>query len=169
MKASLLLFSLFFLFSCATNPYRPYKGNTGYSEIQTGQDTYEIQFHGSSKQDELKAREYAIVRAAEIAKNEGSPNFKIDSAKTREKQELYSYYSPDYYPYWGYNSYPYGYHGYRYGYYYGWYGGGYSYVETRPVVRITVSMESGPCEGCLSTNQEIREAQASGILQDHAG
>jgi hypothetical protein len=36
-------------------------------------------------------------------------------------------------------------------------------------VRITVTMENAPCDGCRSTSQEIREAQASGILQQHAG
>jgi hypothetical protein len=160
MKAGLLLFTLFFLISCASNPYKPYKGGTGYSEIQTGKGTYEIQFHGSSKQDGLKAKEYAIARAAEIARSENAPYFKIADNQTKEGQEFKSYYSPGYYPYY---SYP------GYGYYYGWYGSCYNYVETQPVVRITVTLENEACDGCRSTNQEIQEARASGILNQHAG
>jgi hypothetical protein len=160
MKPVLLLFSLFFLFSCATNPYKPYKGGTGYSEIQTGKGTYEIQFHGSSKQDGLKAREYAIARAAEIARSENAPYFKIADNQTKEGQEVRSYYSPGYYPYYAYPG---------YGYYYGGYGGYYNYFETNPVVRITVTLEDSACDGCRSTSQEIQEAQASGIYQQHAG
>ncbi|HKP95189.1 MAG TPA: hypothetical protein VJ385_05465 [Fibrobacteria bacterium] len=151
MKICLLLFSLFFLFACAPNPYRPLSSGLGYTEAKVSKNQYEIMFHGSSRQDPLVARQYAIVRAAEIARREHYPYFRIDNAKTREREEIRTYVDRD--PYYG------------YGYGYGWgncYGS--TRIETKPVVRINVIMDSTACFNCLSADEELKEAKASGIL-----
>jgi hypothetical protein len=128
-----------------------------------------VMYHGTDNQDELTAMKFAIARSAEIASREDYPYFRIDSSKTVEKQVLKSYMASDpYYPYgpYGWNS------GSYYRPYYDWDGWAddyntYTYVETQPVVRLTVTLERSACEKCYSTDKKIEEAQASGILSEN--
>src|SRR5882724_6675817 len=76
------------LSACAApNPYRPLDNGIGYTEANIANDRYEIMFHGTADQDELTAKKFAILRAAEVAKHANFPYFRIDNAKTREKED----------------------------------------------------------------------------------
>lgn len=169
MKPLLLLFSLFALFACSTNPYHPYSDNVGYSDAKRSGNTYEVMFHGSDNLDELGAMKLAEVRAAEIAQREDFPYFRIDSVKTSEKQVQKTYVTSD--PYY-YNYGPYGWYN---GPYYGW--GGYynsgcnavTRTEDRPVVRMTFTLEREACGDCISTNEKMQQAAASGIIPRDKG
>ena len=167
MKTALLLFSLFAIFSCATNPYRPFRDDVGYSELRESKDEYQVMFSGTDDQDELGARQYARARAADIAKREGYAYFKVDSVRVRDKMVQKSYVTSDPYCYDG----PYGWYP---GPYYGYGGMGYyggacdntvvTETETHPEVKLTFSLENAPCENCISVDEKLEQADAAGIL-----
>lgn len=150
----------FLLTGCATTAYQPLQNGIGFTEVEVGKDKYEIMFHGTSDQDELMAKKYAMVRAAEIGKRNGFPYFTIDNGKTKEKEdretvrESESQSVPDD-PY---------YHPYparrrktetrtitR--------------TETRPVIKIVVHYTKDECPDCLSVDGKLQEAMDAGILK----
>ena len=100
MPRLLLRFTLsagvFLLAACASNPYHPYKGGVGYSEVNTARNRYEVVFHGTSGMDEATAKAHAIRRAAEIGKANGMPYFRI----ARSRNDAVSEYvrDPDLFP-----------------------------------------------------------------------
>ncbi|MDB5051339.1 MAG: hypothetical protein JWO30_4410 [Fibrobacteres bacterium] len=159
MQKTAVLFSACILFACAApNPYRPLDNGLGYTEVNIARNRYEVMFHGSPDQDELTAKNYAILRAAEIAKHENFPYFRINKDKTREKESRETVresetrsdpYAP--YPrrYWGKRT----------------QSRTVTYTEKRPVVKLTVTLDSAACEDCLSADAKIAEAEAAGILR----
>ncbi|GEM_PF-1929536 len=146
------------LAACAApNPYRPLESGLGYSEVNIAKDRYEIMFHGSTEQDQLTAKKYAILRAAEIAKRENFPYFRVENGKTREKEERQTIretethvdpYDP--YPgrYWGRKTHKHT----------------VTRTEISPVVKITVTLDSAACGDCLSTDAKIQEAAQAGVF-----
>jgi len=65
------------LTACATGPsaYGPANGNSmGFENTQIEKDRFRIAYTGRS---EAEARDYALLRAAEIALNEGYSHFKV--------------------------------------------------------------------------------------------
>ena len=155
-------FTVILLSACAApNPYRPLESGLGYTEVNIAKERYEIMFHGSTDQDPLTAKKYAILRAAEIAKRENFPYFRVENGKTREKEKRQTvketvtridaydpYYDP--YPrhYWGRRTHKHT----------------VTRTETSPIVKITVTLDSAACEDCLSADDKIREATEAGIL-----
>jgi hypothetical protein len=57
--------------------YRPYSNEVGYSDLQVGKDTWEVQYVGPTSQTELQAEEMAILRAAELTHLSGARWFLI--------------------------------------------------------------------------------------------
>lgn len=162
MKFILAVFSLFAIFACSTNPYRPYKDNVGYSDAKKSPQKYEVMFHGSDDLDELGSMKLAIVRASEIARRENYPYIRIDTTRTTEKPVAKTYATAD----------PYYYHP------YGWYGwNGYynsscnavTRTENYPVVRMTFTLEKEPCSGCISVDEKLEQAAAIGIIPKDKG
>ncbi|MEO7956166.1 MAG: hypothetical protein ABIW76_05725 [Fibrobacteria bacterium] len=152
---ALAICAILWLSACAApNPYRPFEGGLGYSDLQIAERRYQIMFHGAEDQDPLTAKKFAILRAAEIAKRENFPYFRLEEGKTREKEAKSTIRETDTRvdPYGGYGPYP------------GRYGGRRTHrhtitrTETRPVVKITVDLDSAACEDCLSADDRIREA-----------
>jgi hypothetical protein len=152
-----ILASALLLSACAApNPYRPFEGGQGYTETVVAQDRWQIAYHGTADQDEVTAKKYAIVRAAEIAKRDGFPGFRVEDGKTREKQERDVIRESvavrdDPYPgrYWGSRRVR---------------QRTVTHTEKRPVVKITVVMEKENCDQCLGTDAILADAAGSGIL-----
>ena len=70
------------LTACATGPsvYGPANGNSlGFQNTQIERDRFRISYTGRS---EAEARDYALLRAAEIALNEGYSHFKVLGGNT---------------------------------------------------------------------------------------
>lgn len=166
MIRSLILTSTLLLAACAVTPYQPFSGGVGYSEVATTRTRYEVVYHGLTGMDEATAKNYAIVRAAEIAKEKGMPYFRIAGSRTRETREVTR--DPDLFP-----RTP-------------WTASGHemtewewrreqelaasrarsSVRETRaPVVRLIVDLVAEDCESCLSTEEKLKEAADDGILK----
>jgi hypothetical protein len=88
--AACLLFA-----ACAVTPYQPYSGGVGYSEVNTARNRYEVVYHGTRGMDEATAKNYAIVRAAEVGRKNGMTHFRIARSRhdalveTREDPDLF--------------------------------------------------------------------------------
>lgn len=154
------------LAACAVAPYKPYSGGVGYSEVGTAKNRYEVVYHGITGMDEATAKNYAIIRAAEIAKKNGMSHFRIAGSRTTETREFTR--DPDLFPRtpwtasrremteWEWRrereleeSRARG-----------------TVRETRaPIVRLTVDLVNGDCEACLSVEAKLREAKEKGILK----
>jgi hypothetical protein len=145
---------------CATTVYQPLDNGIGYSEVEVGKDRYEIMFHGTSDQDELAAKKYALVRAAEVGKRNGFTYFRVDNAKTREKEEKEvvresqsrsvpedPYYRP--FPARRRRTET----------------RTVTHTERRPVVKIAVTYLHEECPDCLSVDAKLQEAAGEGILK----
>jgi hypothetical protein len=151
---------------CAVTPYKPYSGGVGYAEVATTRSRYEVVYHGLTGMDEATAKNYAIVRAAEIAKEKGIPYFRIAGSRTSATRELTR--DPDLFPRtpwtaerremteWEWRreqelSESRARHTVR---------------ETRaPVVRLIVDLVAEDCESCLSAEAKLQEAREKGILK----
>jgi len=145
------------LIGCAVNYYRPYDGETGYSDVTIAKDKCEIMFYGPENQDPLTAKEYAMVRAADIGKQSNFAYFRILNDKEKEQQSSEEIVQQtDYYP---------GYYHHRHG----WGGGGTDVVtevdETTPIVKIIVQYQNDDCNDCLSVDAKLKEGVQFGILQ----
>jgi hypothetical protein len=117
-------------------------------------------YHGTPDQDDLTAKKFAILRAAEVAKHAGFPYLRIDNAKTREKedQEVIRETVTRTDPYGPYGPYP--------GSYWGKRSRRRTVVRTekRPVVKIAVTLEPEACDQCLSADTTIAQATAAGVF-----
>jgi hypothetical protein len=94
-RLRLLPFSLL-LAACASNPYHPYEGGVGYSEVNTAKNRYEVVYHAASGMDEAAAKNLAIRRAAEIGKANGMPYFRIAGSRNDAVSEYVR--DPDLFP-----------------------------------------------------------------------
>jgi len=85
MKHVLILTGMALLVSaCATGPsaYGPANGSTtGFKNTQIQQDRFRVSYTGQSLEE---ARDYALLRAAEIAINEGYTHFKVINGYTSD-------------------------------------------------------------------------------------
>lgn len=160
LRLSVVSASALLLAACASNPYHPYKGGVGYSEVHTAKNRYEIVYHGPSHMDEATAKGLAIRRAAEVGKANGMAYFRI----VRSRNDAVSKYvrDPDLFP-----RRP-------------WTGErqlltewewrrereleasrrSRSVREVRsPVIRLVVDYVQEDCEACLSVEEKLREAR----------
>jgi hypothetical protein len=89
LKISALLGLLGWLSACSAlfpPKYRPYSNQVGYSDAQVAKDRYEVSYTGPAEFTEIQAKQMAIVRAAELARNAGTRWFRIvaDEASSRK-------------------------------------------------------------------------------------
>ena len=151
------LFSLALLAACAaSNPYHPLSGGEGFSEVAVAPNRWQISFHGNADQDELAAKKYALVRAAEIAKGGGFPYFRLEEGKTKANEDRETVRETEAVRENNYPGQP-------------WAGKRtrsrtVSRTERRPVVRITVDLEKDRCGECLETYAVLNEAAATGVV-----
>ncbi len=157
---ALALLALLTLAGCATTVYQPLENGIGYTEAEVGKDKYEIMFHGTSDQDELMAKNFALVRAAEIGKRNGFAYFSLDNGKTKEKEDKETVREsesrsvpedPYYHPYPARRRKT--------------ETRTVTHTETRPVIKIVVQYRKDECPDCLSVDGKLQEAVAEGILK----
>jgi hypothetical protein len=84
----LLLIVPLLLAACAVTPYQPYAGGVGFSEVNTARNRYEVVYHGTTGMDEATAKNYAIIRAAEIGRNHGMTHFRIAGSRNMTTSEI---------------------------------------------------------------------------------
>jgi hypothetical protein len=166
MSRPLLLLTASLFVACAVTPYKPYSGGVGYSEVGTAKNRYEVVYHGLTGMDEATAKNYAIVRAAEIAKEKKMPYFRIAGSRISETRELTR--DPDLFPRspWTASR--------REMTEWEWRReqeledsrARMTVRETRaPVVRVIVDLVAEDCEACLSTDAKLKEAEEKGIFK----
>jgi hypothetical protein len=62
---------------CSSNPYRHFNGEYGYSDSPISADQYEVSYVGESDVSPTQARDYATLRAAEVAIQHNKAYFEI--------------------------------------------------------------------------------------------
>jgi hypothetical protein len=156
MRRTLLSAAVLLAACAAPNPYHPFENGEGYSETAIGPDRWQIAYHGNTDQDEVGAKRYALVRAAEIAKGGGFPYFRLEEGKTKadEQREVVRETEAVRENEWP--GHPYAGKRVR--------SRTISRTERRPVVKITVDLEKDRCGECLETAAVLTDAAASGIL-----
>jgi hypothetical protein len=151
--------------------YRPYAdtGSYGYSEVHIAKGRYEVFFHGPHDLDDAAAKNYAIVRAAEIGRQNGFTHFRLASSRVRRERSSEITRDPELFP-----TYP-------------WTGESLSReerdrrrweearrrrqqnmhvtVREEPVVQLTVQYRNEDCDDCLSVAEKVRDAVDRGILK----
>lgn len=163
MKNKLIIVIAMALLGCAPNYYQPYsRDGYGYSEVNTGKNKYEIMFHGSVDQDEMAATQYAIIRTAEVGKQNSFSYFRIVNSKENEHAQkiIMVERESDY----GRRGGPWPYR--RRGYW----GPGYeeritSRVERRTTVKLVVEYQNEDCNECLSVDGKLQEAVNQKIIK----
>jgi hypothetical protein len=165
-----LLLSLFLSACAAPALYRPYAdtGSYGYSEVNIAKNRYEVYFHGPSDLDDAAAKNFAIVRAAEIGRQNGFTYFRLANTRIRRETSSEIRREPELFPR------------------HGWTGESLSReererrawedsrrrrqrlsmtVKEEPVVQLTVQYRNEDCDDCLSVESKVREAVEQGILK----
>jgi hypothetical protein len=150
--------------------YRPYadSGSYGFSEVNIAKNRYDVYFHGPSDLDDAAAKNYAIIRAAEIGKQNGFIYFRLASTRIRREVSFEAVREPELFP-----ANP-------------WTGENLTREErerrawedsrrrrqkmstTRteePVVQLTVQYRNEDCDDCLTVESKIQEAIEQGILK----
>jgi hypothetical protein len=150
--------------------YRPYADTDsyGYSEVNVAKNRYEVFYHGPADIDDAAAKNYAIVRAAEIGKQNGFAYFRIASSKIRREKSTRVVREPELFP-----ANP-------------WSPSTLSREERErrewedsrrrrqrvsmttteePVVQLTVQYRDEDCDDCLKVDTKIDEAVKLGILK----
>jgi hypothetical protein len=153
--------------ACAVTPYQPYTGGVGYSEVNTARNRYEVVYHGTTGMDEATAKNYAIVRAAEIGRENGMTHFRI--ARSRQDALVETTRDPDLFPRRPWTGEP------RRMTEWEW-RREQELEESRrrltvreeraPVVTLIVDYLNEDCKACLSVEAKLREADEQGIRKD---
>jgi hypothetical protein len=68
---------LLLLCSCATG-YHPLRGQTGFSEIQIKPDQFQITFRGNADTSSDRVHDFALLRAAQVARQHGFDWFSVE-------------------------------------------------------------------------------------------
>ena len=168
----LVVFSTAALLSACSAPalYRPYAdtGSYGYSEVEIAKNRYEVFFHGPSDIDDATAKNYAIVRAAEIGRANGFTHFRLANSRVRREVSREITSEPELFPQ------------------YRWTGESLSReererraweesrrrrqrsrmtVKEEPVVQMTVQYRNEDCDDCLAVATKVQESVDRGILK----
>jgi hypothetical protein len=167
--AALAALAALLLAACAgSSLYRPYEGETGYSEVNIAKNRYEVYFYGPASMDEARATQYAIARAAEIGQSNGFTHFRLASSVTRRDATREVVRESDLFP-----EHP-------------WTGESLGReererryweeqrrarrtrvtVREKPVARLTVQYRGEDCSDCLSVAQKLREAREQGLIRE---
>lgn len=158
LRPLIFLIASALLAACASNPYHPYEGGVGYSEVNTAKNRYEVIFYGTSGMDEATAKNFAIRRAAEVGKANGMPYFRIAGSRNAAVTETLR--DPDLFPRSPWTGEPRRMtewewrreqeldasrlkHATR--------------VVRTPVIRLTVEYAQEDCDACLSVEEKLKE------------
>lgn len=168
--AAALAATLLFTACAAPALYRPYSdsGDYGYSEVEVAKNRYEVYFHGPADLEDAAAKNFAIVRAAEIGKRNGFGWFRVAASRIRRETIRETSLQPDLFPQ---NA---------------WTGESYTReereqrewenarrrqqklrmtVREEPVVQLTIQYRTEDCDDCLSIDTKVNEAIGQGILK----
>ena len=154
MKKEWLLPISLMLSGCAISYYVPYDRGIGYSEVNVAKNEFEVVYYAPTEMDDLTAKQYAILRAADIGRGIRAAYFKIenstDDGLTRQltiKQKHRDDYGDEAF----HNS------------------GSEEVISTReihkPIVKLTVLYQNQDCDSCLSVGLKIKEGVDQGILK----
>ena len=86
----LVFFILLALLSGCATPYQPEGLRGGYSETQLSEDMYRVDFSGNGYTDQTRAADFALLRAAEIARSQGVEKFAIVDADHRTQKDSFT-------------------------------------------------------------------------------
>jgi hypothetical protein len=147
--------------------YRPYEGETGYSEVNIAKNRYEVYFHGPASMDDARAKQYAIARAAEIGKANGFTHFRIASSLTRRDTSREIVRESDLFPEHPWNGESLGREERERRYWEEERRARRTRVTVRekPVARLTVQYRNEDCSDCLSVEQKLAEAVELGLIK----
>ena len=80
---------LILLGGCTTTAYRPWNGkNTGYTSHKVGDGMYTVVFHGAQSMKQSEVKDLALLRAAEIALENGFSYFVVEKELFRKVLNL---------------------------------------------------------------------------------
>lgn len=77
------------LAGCATS-YQPKSFSGGYSEIRLREDLFEVSFQGNGSTSRERAADFALLRSAEVALENGFPYFVIISEDQKPSMSSYT-------------------------------------------------------------------------------
>ena len=146
------------LTGCATTYYKPYDHGIGYSEVNVAKNKYEVIYYGGEDQDELTAKKYAIVRAAEVGKQNKFTYFKIGSSREHEQTNTEVVREKQYDNF----GHPNRYHRDPWGHTEEIIT---TRIEKKPVVKIAVTYQNEDCDDCLSVDGKIKDGMDEGIIK----
>ena len=81
---------LLFLHGCTATPYQSHAYSGGYSEIQLGENTFKVSFHGNGYTSMQRATDFAMLRSAEIALLSGCRYFSVIDENSTVSSSSYS-------------------------------------------------------------------------------
>jgi len=87
-KLSLSLLSLFLFIGCTS--YQPTGLTGGYSEIQLGENIFQVSFRGNGYTSSERAADFCLLRCAELALEKGYNYFAIVESEKTSKTSTYT-------------------------------------------------------------------------------
>jgi hypothetical protein len=89
MKKIILGLFILLLSACAT-PYNPQGLMGGFSEMQLDENVFRVSFRGNGFTSPERAAEFCLLRAAELARNNGYSYFVIIDSQSYSKYSTYT-------------------------------------------------------------------------------
>ncbi len=87
-KQPLCILALLLLSACGTNYHEKDMFGNGFSEINTGEDSFIVNFQGNTYSDNDKIMQYALKRASELTLAKGYKYFTIISENNLSKVKI---------------------------------------------------------------------------------
>lgn len=89
MRMLAILIGIIFMSGCATG-YKSVRFTGGYSDTKLQDDVYEVSFKGNGYTGRDKAKDFALLRASEVALNNGYKYFVILEGENTTKTQMYT-------------------------------------------------------------------------------
>ena len=80
---------LFVIAGCATS-YQPFDGKTGVSELRVGDERYRVEYHGDPNSGFEQARDFVLLRGAEVMSELGCRHFSVTSRREETRARVAS-------------------------------------------------------------------------------
>ena len=80
---------LFAIAGCATS-YQPFDGKTGVSELRVGDERYRVEYHGDPNSGFEQARDFVLLRGAEVMSELGCRHFSVTSRREETRARVAS-------------------------------------------------------------------------------
>lgn len=89
MKNSILIISMLLLLSACATPYKQASKSTakGYFDTKLQDKVYDVTFNGNSDTNFKKAKDYALLRSAEVCLENGYQTFQIINTENNSENE----------------------------------------------------------------------------------